>query len=71
MALYDEKKRGEYKIRMLLSTLLFFLVLLVLLNKRATGPAAAEIAVVGFTFCFGSFGHSLWALRQIKKNESS
>ncbi len=67
MALYDLKKRSEYKFRLISSVILFVFILIVLSYKGENGPAASELALIGFAFCFGSFGHSAWALRQIKK----
>lgn len=69
MAMYDERKRGEYKFRLIMSIILFFIILVALFSKGINGPAASELALIGFAFCFGSFGHSAWALRQIKKNQ--
>ena len=69
MAMYDKKKRGEYKFRLIMSIVLFFIVLAALSFKAGNGPAASELALIGFAFCVGSFGHSAWALHQIKKNK--
>ena len=69
MAMYDPKKRGEYKFRLLSSIILFGVIQFALPHKGGYGPAASELALIGFAFCFGSFGHSAWALRQIKKNQ--
>ena len=67
MAMYDSKKSGEYKFRLIISIVLFFIIVVALSLKEENGPAGSELALIGFAFCFGSFGHSAWALRQIKK----
>ena len=69
MAMYDAKKRGEYKFRLILSIILFVIIIFALFYKGGDGPAASELTLIGFAFCFGSFGHSAWALRQIKKKQ--
>ena len=69
MAMYDAKKRSEYKFRLLLSIILFVIIIFALSYKGGDGPAATELTLIGFAFCFGSFGHSAWALRQIKKTQ--
>ena len=69
MAMYDAKKRGEYKFRLILSIILFVIIIFALSYKGGNGPAATELTLIGFAFCFGSFGHSAWALRQIKKTQ--
>lgn len=69
MAMYDAKKPREYKFRLIMSILLFFMLLVAISFKGGNGPAATELALIGFAFCFGSFWHSAWALRQIKKNQ--
>ena len=70
MALYDEKKRTEYKFRLILSVMLYVFILVALYFKRGNGPAASELALIGSAFCFGSIGHSAWALRQIKNTKN-
>ena len=69
MAMYDAKKRGEYKFRLILSIILFVIIIFALFYKGGDGPAASELTLIGFAFCFISFGHSAWALRQIKKTQ--
>ena len=67
MPMYDAKKRGEYKFRLIMSIILFFVILVALSFKGGYSRAALELTLIGFAFCFGSLGHSAWALRQIKK----
>ena len=69
MAMYNAKKRGEYKFRLILSIILFVIIIFALFHKGGNGPAASELILIGFAFCFWSFGHSAWALRQIKKTQ--
>ena len=69
MPLYDENKRGEYKFRLIMSIVVFFIILVAFSFKGGNGPAASELALIGFAFCVGSSGHSAWALRQIRKNK--
>ena len=69
MAMYDAKKRSEYKFRLIFSIILFVIIIFALSYKGGNGPAATELTLIGFAFCFGSFGHSAWALRQIKKTQ--
>tara|TARA_B100001057_G_scaffold368431_1_gene371938 strand:+ start:568 stop:777 length:210 start_codon:yes stop_codon:yes gene_type:complete len=69
MAMYDLNKSGEYKFRLLASIILFLIITFAFSYKGGNGPAALELALIGGAFCFGSFGHSAWALHQIKKNK--
>ena len=70
MAMYDAKKRSEYKLRLIMSLILFFIIIGALFLKGGNGAAASELSLIGFAFSLGSFGHSAWALRQIKKSQN-
>lgn len=43
MAMYDAKKHGEYKFRLIISLILFFIILFALSLKGGNGPAALEL----------------------------
>ena len=65
--MFDPEKLNEYKIRILLSLLIIFLVIVAMLYRGVSGIASIEVIFVGLLFSIVSLLHASWAILKIKK----
>ena len=65
--MFDPEKLNEYKIRILLSLLIIFLVIVAILYRGVSGIASVEVIFVGLLFSIVSLLHASWAILKIKK----
>ena len=65
--MFDPEKLNEYKIRILLSLLIIFLVIVAILYRGVSGIASIEVIFVSLLFSIVSLLHASWAILKIKK----
>ena len=65
--MFDPEKLNEYKIRIFLSLLIIFLVIVAILYRGVSGIASIEVIFVGLLFSIVSLLHASWAILKIKK----